>query len=69
MASFRTASKLSKIKSTVGQVLNPVVLTTFCFHSIIFCFGVVLMEQAATEWLCWLLVGVLVVDELAILVL
>lgn len=27
-----------------GQVLNPVVLTTFCFHSIIFCFGVVLME-------------------------
>lgn len=33
---FGMASKLSKIKSTVGQVLNPVVLTTFCFHSIIF---------------------------------
>lgn len=80
VVSLRTASKLSKIKSTVGQVLNPVVLTTFCFHSIIFCFGVVLMEGGNSRsssssnrvvlvfgWCSF--VRSFVVDELAILVL
>lgn len=62
------ASKLSKIKSTVRQVLNPVVLTTFCFSLYYFllrcCFDG--RQQWRQQWYCWLL---FVVDAIAISVL